>query len=36
METDETVNALGGSGRCDNRLTAQHLPRDPVRPSSGL
>ena len=25
-----------GSGRWDNRMAAQHLPRDLVRPSSGL
>jgi len=25
----------GGSGRWDNRMAAQHLPRDLVRPSSG-
>ena len=25
-----------GSGRWDNRMTSQHLPRDPVRPSSSF
>jgi len=25
-----------GAGRCDNQMAAQHLPRDLVRPSSGL
>ena len=34
---DLTLSAWpDGSGRCDNRLTAQHLSRDLVWPSNGL
>jgi len=29
------LNCLRGSGRWDNRMAAQHLPRDLVQPSSG-